>query len=189
MEKALSLAHAAFAFAWAKRPEARCHGLPRDAAATACRETRQLRHVAACLRPQAVRAASRSACHELPILRDSSCACIHFRMGAAARGAQTRPAARRDRHATGCVPPAAGRACCVSQRVPMADHAARLALRLHSLLHGLCGQRRAVTACRETRQARHVAACLRLWARRCHLADACGVPCPIPCFRVKQILP
>ena len=31
---ALSLAHAAFAFAWAQRPEARCHGLRRDAAAT-----------------------------------------------------------------------------------------------------------------------------------------------------------
>ncbi len=31
---ALSLAHAAFTFAWAQRPEARCHGLRRDAAAT-----------------------------------------------------------------------------------------------------------------------------------------------------------
>ncbi len=31
---ALSLAHAEFTFAWAQRPEARCHGLRRDAAAT-----------------------------------------------------------------------------------------------------------------------------------------------------------
>ena len=51
--------------------------------------TPQLRHVAARLRPQAVRAASRSASHEQPMLGECAefgARCIRFCMGAAARG-------------------------------------------------------------------------------------------------------
>ena len=61
------------------------------------------RHVAARLRPQAVRAASRSASQEQPMLGECAefgARCIRFCMGAAARGTLSRPAAGRRSYAS-----------------------------------------------------------------------------------------
>ena len=74
----------------------------------------------------------------------------------------------------GCAPPAAGRGRRVSRRVSLANHAWRMCRAwrtLHSLSHGRCGQRHAVTACRETRQPRRLSGFSKL---ECNFLPAHG---------------
>jgi len=149
LENALSLAHAGFAFDWAQRPEARCHGLRRDAAATprgcAPSAAGRARRV-----PRRVSGAAHAA--RLALRLHSLC------MGAAARGTLSRPAARCGSYATWLR--ASGRRPCVPRLAARARSSpcGETCLALVFALHGGSGQRHAVTACRETPQPRHVAA-------------------------------
>ena len=115
LENALSLAHAAFAFAWAQRPEARCHGLRRG------RRSYAMWLRASGPRPCVLRLAARA--RSSPCLGNAlSLAHAAFAFAWAQRPEARCHGLRRDAAATpcGCAPPAAGAACRVPRRVPMA---------------------------------------------------------------------
>jgi len=121
--------------------------------------------VAARLRPQAVRAASRSACqgaaHAQRMRRAGRTlhSLSHGRCGQRHAVTAFRET-RQPRHVAARLRPQAVRAASRSacQGAAHAQRMRRAGRTLNSLSHGHCGQRHAVTACRETRQPLLVAA-------------------------------